>query len=453
MSNATRRKRKLLFVDDDQRLLEDAMAVLGRIFECVGESDPDRVLQACSEHEPDVVLLDVMFGDKPVGFDLLTRIRAEHPFLPVIMWTDDKGVEVGLRAQELGAFHTVRKTPSRGEIVPAVEACLRRRSTDIYVSALEHELGREWGSFVHASESMKELLDLAASAAQTELAVLITGERGVGKGVLAHEIHKRSGRAGRQFITVDCSGIAADIAERELFGHAAQAFSGAVSDRPGLCDAADGGTLFLDEIGDTSPGVQSNLRRLSQEKLYRPVGSTKDREADVRIIAATNRDLGRDIEEGTFRADLYDRLAGFRLHIPPLRERRDDILALADSFLAARCADTGCAFSFSPDARLYLESQDWPGNVRALELAVARACAIAQDDVITATHLAHRSDAGPTAAGLDLSAALKCCEREQVTKALRAAGGDKTEAARLLGVSRMKVYRAIKDHGITDDDF
>ena len=180
------------------------------------------------------------------------------------------------------------------------------------------------------------------------------------------------------------------------------------------------------------------------------MGSTRDKYSDARIIAATNRDLESDIEEKLFRADLYDRLAGFVLHIPPLRERREDILPLAEHFLAVQADQSSKGFEFSPDARLYLQSQDWPGNVRAVENAVARACAIAGRGTITAAHLALRNDIGADEQDLDLARALKRCEREQVAKALRASGGDKTAAARLLGVSRTKVYRAIAEHGIAD---
>ncbi|MBD3347941.1 MAG: response regulator [Candidatus Eisenbacteria bacterium] len=445
-------RRRLLLVDDDADFVEDASLVLSRDFECRSVSEPEAVLPACADFVPDVVLLDIDFHGEPLGYDLLTRIRAEFPFLPVIVWTDDRSVDAGIEAQARGAVHTVRKTPARNEVIPAVEFALRRSRADIHTNLLESELDRDWGTFVFASGVTAKLLEEAAQFAQAEDPILITGERGVGKGVLAMEIHNRSRRSGARFVTVDCTSIPAELAERELFGNLAGAYTGATRASPGLIDAAEGGTLFLDEVGDTSGDIQSKLRRLSEEKKFRPVGqTTRENDADVRLIAATNKDLRKAISQERFRADLYDRLATFHLHIPPLRERPEDIPVLADWFIAKRSEDTGTHYELTPDAYLFLQSREWPQNVRGLRNAIARACTLSEGGVISASDFAARPREGEEP--MDLETAKQRFERSHVVKALRLACGNKTGAADLLGVSRATIHRLINKHEIAEDEW
>ena len=444
---------KLLLVDDDVDFLEDAKAVLSRDFDCVGVAEPDQVLKACDVEDPDAVLLDLDFHGEPLGFEILGRIKEENPYLPVIMWTETEDVRARLMAQELGAFYYVHKAARSGDIVVAIDAALRKSRALVANRAMQAELDRAWGNLVYASDEMKKIVEKAAKVAETDSTVLITGETGVGKGVLAYEVHKRSNRASQQFMTVECAGITEQLADSLLFGHERGSFTGAYRREPGICQAAHRGTLFLDEVGDMPSAIQAKIRRLVEENTVRRVGSTIEKKVDIRVIAATNRNLEEDVKTERFREDLFYRLNMMRVEIPPLRERTDDIRPLAMHFLGLHIRPDGQPCEFAPDALLHLESQSWPGNVRQLKYAIDRACILARSNVLTAKDFVEAEDDDGIASWARIkTAALADLERKTVIRAL-AIGGSPTEAAGLLKVSRSFIHNVIKRRAIRDEEW
>jgi DNA-binding NtrC family response regulator len=447
--NVTRSK--LLLVDDDVDFLEDATAVLSRDFDCVGVSEPDEVVRACDVEDPDAVLLDLDFHGEPVGFELLGKIKAENPFLTVIMWTETEDVHARLRAQELGAFYYVHKAARPGDVVVVIDAALRKNRAMVANRAMRAELDRAWGSLIYASDEMKDVVDTAARVAETDSTVLITGDTGVGKGVIAYEIHKKSARASQEFMVVECAGITEHLADNELFGHEKGAFTGAYRREPGVCHAADHGTLFLDEVGDMPPTIQAKIRRLVEESKVRRVGATVEKNVDIRVLAATNRNLEEDVKTERFRQDLFYRLNTIRIHIPPLKKRRSDIRPLAGHFLGMHMTPDGSPFELSPDAVFHLENQEWPGNVRELKHAIDRACILSAGPVLTADSFkAGLREEGELLSWAQMKAGtLADLERDCIVRAL-ARGGNVAEAARLLQVSRSFVHAVIKRRAIRD---
>jgi DNA-binding NtrC family response regulator len=454
MSDDTAPKNKLLLVDDDRPFLEDAVAVLSRDFDCVAVADPDNVLKSCDVEDPDVVLLDLDFGGEPLGFELLPAIKGANPYLPVVMWTETDDVLARLRAQELGAFYYVHKAARPGDLKVVIDAALRKNRGLIANRTMRAELDRAWGNLVYASDEMREVVDMATRAAESDHTVLITGNTGVGKGVVAYEIHKKSRRASQEFMVVECAGITEQLADNELFGHERGAFTGAYDRQPGVYEAAHLGTLFLDEVGDMSASIQAKIRRVVEEGKVRRVGGQKEKPVDVRIIAATNRNLEEDVETERFRRDLFYRLNHMRIHIPPLSERTADIRPLAVHFLGAFTASAPVPYELSPDAVMYLESREWQGNVRELKNVIERACIMSPGPVLTAEDLSGRRGAAANIMSWSRQKAAKLAraEREAVLEAL-IAGQDKTAAADLLDVSRDFIHNVIKRRAIRDEEW
>jgi DNA-binding NtrC family response regulator len=316
------------------------------------------------------------------------------------------------------------------------------------------ELDRAWGNLIYASDEMREVVEMAARAAETDHTVLITGDTGVGKGVVAYEIHKRSARASQEFMVVECAGITENLADNELFGHEKGAFTGAHRREPGVCEAAHHGTLFLDEIGDMPASIQAKIRRVVEDNRIRRVGGQKEKLVDIRVMAATNRDLEEDVEAERFRRDLFYRLNLMRIHIPPLCERKADIRPLAVHFLGMFTAAQDVPYELSPEAVMYLESREWKGNVRELKNVIERACIMSPGPVLTAADLAGRRDEATAIVSWarQKSAKLAKAEREAVLEAL-IAGQDKTRAAELLDVSKSFIFDVIKRRGIRDEEW
>ena len=454
MPDENTERRKLLLVDDDKLFLEDAVAILSRDFDCAAVSNPENVQKACELEDPDAVLLDLDFEGEPLGFELLPRIKDDYPYLPVIMWTETDDVHARLMAQELGAFYYVHKASGPGDLQVVIDAALRKNRALLANRAMRAELDRAWGDLIYASEAMREVVEMADKAAKTDHNVLLTGETGVGKGVVAYEIHKRSDRASQEFMVVECAGITENLADNELFGHEKGAFTGAHRREPGVVEAAHRGTLFLDEIGDMPMSIQAKIRRVVEDARVRRVGGHKEKSVDVRIIAATNRELEEDVEAQRFRQDLFFRLNLVRIDIPPLRERKGDIRPLAEHFLGRFQASTGESYELAPDAVLFLENQDWEGNVRELKNVIERACIMSPGPVITADDLSgrHSEDAPIVSWNRQKAAALARLEREAVLRAL-IVGQDKTKAAELLGTSRQFVHDVIRRRGIRDKEW
>ncbi len=454
MSRSPDRRRRLLLVDDSVPFLETAEAILTGGFDVACVSDPERVLDACADEEPDAVLLDLYFDGAPRGFDILTELLAEYPFLPVIMWTESESMEDELRSQELGAFHHVRKDARPGDVLVVVDAALRRRRLLIGERAFSEEVDRRWGEFIYASDTMERVFATLDRIAASDQSVLITGETGVGKGLLAREIHRRSSRAAGPFAVVECASLPDTIVENELFGHEKGAYTGAVSQQIGSCEVADGGTLFLDEIGDMPVVSQAKLLRLADEGRFKRLGGRHERYVDIRIIAATNHDLAQEAESGRFRKDLFYRLNTFHIDIPPLRGRREDIVPLARHFAGGFVQGSQRGFSLSPAAELYLQSQRWDGNVRELKHTIGRACVLADDSVLNPRDLA--VPAGPEVTlpvnyETERSRVVSDLKRTLVTTSLARNKGNITKAAEDIGVSRQTFHEFLKETGLSAD--
>lgn len=454
MSDKPPERYKLLLVDDDKEFLEDALSVLSKDFDCVGVAEADDVLDAIAREDPDAVLLDLDFHGEPRGFDVLPLIREQSPFLPVVIWTETNDILAKMKAQDLGAFHFVNKAARSGDMQVVLDAAFRKRRALLVSRGMMAELDREWGDLIYASDEMAKVVEMARLAAASDQKVLITGETGVGKGAVAHEIHKNSERSSDQFVVVECAGITETLADNELFGHEKGAYTGANATVDGLCRAAHHGTLFLDEIGDMTPVIQAKIRRMLDDGSVRRIGGTKDLPVNARIIAATNRNLEKDVEEGRFRDDLFYRLNVISIHIPLLRDRRADIIPLALHFLGRHRTLEGEPYELSPDAAVFLEGHEWKGNVRQLKHVIDRACTLVRGPVITGSDLA---DGGDASGGIRSWAyikrtALEKLEREAILRALAAAGTAKG-AAGLLEVSSSFIFSVIKRRGIRDEDW
>ena len=341
----------------------------------------------------------------------------------------------------------------------------RARRLDERVEALAREVARRGrGRIAGTSPAWRETLRHAARVASSETTVLVTGESGTGKEVVAHLIHCGSSRAAGPFVAINCAALPEQLLESELFGHERGAFTGAVASHAGKIEQAAGGTLFLDEIGEMHPLVQAKLLRVLQERELQRLGGTRTLRADVRVVAATNRDLVSAIERGEFRQDLFYRLNVFEIHVAPLRERREDILPLAEAFLDELGRTMGRSAELSRDGRAGLLEHPWPGNVRELRNALERAILLADGGLITRSHLPAASVAGrfamrrslasgstqppPTSLTPDRELDLRAMDRGFVEKAFRAARGNKSEAARLLGLSRSQLYSRLERYGI-----
>ena len=450
MGKRTAQKAKLLLVDDDTSFVDTAMSILEDTFICAGVSDPDDVVAACSREDPDVVLLDLDFDGEPLGFELLSGILAKDPFMPVIIWTDSDDLEDAVKAVKRGAFHYIVKTPRPGAIEVAVESALRHRRALVENAVMRSEIEREWGEFVYASDVMARIFREVEKIAPSRYPVLITGETGVGKELMAREIHRRSGRPADRFFTFDCAAHQPTLVGDALFGHVKGAFTGADSNMEGYFEAAAGGTLFLDEIGDMPMEAQTILLRLAAEGEVTRIGAKKSRKFDVRIIAATNKDLSGGPGEKPIREDLYQRLSTLRIHIPPLRERRADIAPLARHFVANCSEEQRTEYALSDRALRFLEAQDWHGNVRGLKQAVERACLLAESPILQPRDFAIPAGASVSTGTYEEAKAknMLAFKRAYFLEKLRVSDWNVAQAAREAGISRAGLHKIMKELGI-----
>src|SRR5690554_130203 len=387
---------RILVVDDEVSILNTLEILLRREgFEVSVAKSGREALERFEESRPDVVLTDIRMPGV-TGLDLLAQIRERDPETPVILMTAQATLQSAVQAVNQGAFYYLQKPFVNGELVALCRRAAETRELKRENRALRREIRRRDRSSaerpVGRNRSFMEVLKLAETVAPTDSTVLITGESGTGKEILARYIHALSERESGPFVSINCGALPETLLESELFGHVKGAFTGAVRDKVGLLVAAKGGTFFLDEVGEMSPALQVKMLRALQEREVVPVGATEPVPIDVRIIAATNRDLEQEIRRGTFRSDLYYRLNVITLHLPPLRERRDDIPLLTEHFLRVLAERTGAAqpLKVSPEAMEALQSYDWPGNVRELENALERAAVLCQGDVLTPAELPAR---------------------------------------------------------------
>ena len=447
----------ILIVDDDDGLRESLELVLaGDGYRVSAAADGDAALTALSAEAIDLVLCDLRMPGID-GFELIPQIARKHPGLPVILMSAYASDELAVEAMKRGAYDTLAKPFQPSEILLLLRKVRERERLRLENQRLQREVARAVGQrpIVAASKPMIELLEMLERTAAYKTTALLVGESGTGKEVLARAIHSQSPRHAEAFIAVNCGAIPENLLESELFGHVKGAFTGADRARRGLFVEANGGTLFLDEIGELPVALQVKLLRALQEEEIRPIGDSRDQAVDVRVIAATSRDLDAEVRDGRFRQDLYYRLNVMRLDVPPLRERREDIPLLVDHFLtSAREALGKPVRSVADDALDRLGRYDWPGNVRELENIIERAVILCDGDRIRARDLpaALGSDAGAhrTSEPEDFSLRLakRRAEAAAIERALEATNANRTHAARLLGISHRSLLYKLREYEI-----
>ncbi|MFT3692235.1 MAG: sigma-54 dependent transcriptional regulator [Kofleriaceae bacterium] len=442
-----------VLVIDDEKNIRATLAMCLEAIDCevTQAATGDAALAAVERAAFDVAFLDLRLGDQD-GLDVLPKLLAARPGLAVIIVTAYATIDTAVKAMKLGATDYVGKPFTPAQIRHAVEQVMSRRATEARIADLEAQLADEVPGLDLASKAPKMVaaFELAARAATSDAPILIRGENGTGKSVLARFIHARSRRVARPYVTVNCPTLSEDLLASELFGHAIGAFTGAVRDQAGRVEAAEGGTLLLDEIGEITPSLQAKLLRFVQDKQFERVGETKTRHADVRVVAATNRDLDADVAAGRFREDLLFRLNVIEIHVPPLRERVEDIAAMANGFLAffARAANRSTP-ALSPEAAHALVAYAWPGNVRELRNAMERATILFPGNVLSIEALPDRIAAHTgTAPRLGGEWTLDQIEREHIERIVaRTATLD--DAAKILGIDASTLYRKRKKYGAT----
>ena len=450
---------RVLVVDDEPEMGALLGKGLGRRgYQVRTAGSAAEALAILAEHDVEVVVTDLNMAGMS-GLDLAERIVANRPGLPVIVLTAFGSLEAAIGALRSGVYDFLAKPVELDVVAVAVERAVRhRRLTDELVRLRQRVEHGQDPLLIGQSAAMREVHDLIARVAPTDASVLITGESGTGKELVARALHRQSRRAAAPLVAVNCAAMPETLLESELFGHVKGAFTDARTSRAGLFVQASGGTLFLDEVGELPIGLQAKLLRALQERKVRPLGGDAEVPFDVRLIAATNRDLPRAIEAGGFREDLYYRLDVVHLRLPPLRARGGDVLLLAHRFLTevARRFDkpvTGLA----PAAAEKLASYDWPGNVRELGNAIERAVALARFDQVTVDDLPERVRAytprAMVVAGTDPGdlVPLEELERRYILHVLAAAGGNRTVASSILRLDRKTLYRRLKAYGVNDE--
>ena len=442
---------EILIVDDEaniRRMLASLLEAEG--FAYREAATGAEAIQAIEASEPDAVLLDLVLPEMS-GLDVLRRAVARRPEMPVIMMSGRATLSDAVQATKLGAFHFLEKPVAAEAVLVHLRAALEFRKARDLTRALQTEFGAGV-ELVGQSRAMEELLAAVRRVAPTDARVVITGESGTGKELVASAIHALSKRARGPFVRVNCAAIPRDLIESEMFGHEKGAFTGATERRRGKFELADGGTLFMDEIGELAPRLQAKLLRALETGTFFRVGGTRQVSANIRLIAATNRDIARAVEEGAFRQDLYYRISTFTIHVPPLRERPADIPVLARHFLARARPN---APELSDDALDVLKGYEWPGNVRELKNVMERLAVLATGPVVTAADLppdlhrgpvATRGDGPPTRIGDAVS--LDDVEREHIAAVLRRTQWHQGKAAEILGISPKTLYRKIREYGL-----
>jgi two-component system response regulator AtoC len=398
--------------------------------------------------QPEVILLDLKLPDAD-GLELLPQIKKQWPQTEVIILTGHATLDAAVSATKLGAYDFQKKPFDHKSLLLSVERALEHKHLTEQTSSLRQALSTMSGgtSPIFQSPAMKSVVRTIERVAPSDVSILITGESGTGKEVIADLIHAMSPRVKGPFIKINCAALPRELIESELFGSVKGAFTGAQADREGLFRQAEGGTLLLDELAEMPIDTQSKLLRVLQEKEYRPVGGRTSYKSDCRVIASTNRPVEEAIKEGKLRQDLYYRISTISVSLPPLRERREDILPLATGFLKRYAAQAGRNITgFSPAAAEQLRKFDWPGNVRQLQNQVQRAVLMAEGSFVDAQDLSvEQASAGQEETDLTL---LEGMERNTIIQLLKETGGNKLETAKRLGIGRQTLYNKIKAYGI-----
>jgi two-component system response regulator HydG len=462
-------KPKILVIDDERAILDTVGILLrGEGFDTELVQNGRDALDRLDAISPDIVLTDIRMPAIS-GLEVLAAVRAWDVEVPVILMTAQASLQSAVKAVNEGAFYYLQKPFGNDDLVALCRRASETRRLSTENNALKKEIRRRDQTVtdgpVGKNRRFLELLRLSETVAPTDSTVLITGESGTGKEILARHIHKLSERGGGAFISINCGALPENLLESELFGHVRGSFTGAVRDKEGLMVAANGGTFFLDEVAEMSPALQVKFLRALQEREVVPVGATEPLKTDVRIIAATNRDLEQEIRKGTFRSDLYYRLNVITMHLPPLRERLDDVPLLAEYFLenfahqrGARDASNGGAralngkLRLTEDALAAMARYDWPGNVRELENALERAAVLTKSEAIDVDALPAKITQ-PVATRVvseraPLNPTLEVIERAYILWVLDSEGGNKAKAAEVLGIDPSTLYRKLNRYGM-----
>ncbi len=439
---------KILIIDDEANL----RGLLARIIQLEGysvteASNGKSALKILEQETFQVIITDVKLPDIN-GVDLTTKIKSSYPSSEIIVLTAYGTIEDGVKAIKNGAFDYLTKGDHQNKIIPLINKATEKALLQQKVNDLENRLTKKFGfdQISGFSRRVLQAIDLAKKVAITDTTVLILGETGVGKEVFAEAIHYESPRKAKLMVALNCSAFAKDLLESELFGHIEGAFTGATKTKKGLLEEAHEGTLFLDEIGEMNIDLQSKILRVLETGEYYRVGDSKSRKVNIRLIAATNRDLELEIKNGKFREDLFYRLSVFTISIPPLRERVEDIELLADHFILLFSAKTNKQVkSMDENFLKALKSHPWKGNIRELKNVIERCVILVDGNKLTADLLPFDFNVSSDPNVFDLTV----IEKNHIQKVLRHTQGNKTEAARLLNIGLTTLYRKIQDYGIT----
>ena len=443
---------KVLIIDDEDQLRGLLSRIIGlEGYEVFQADSCKNGLKQLALHDPDVVLCDVRLPDGN-GVELIAEIKRTKPLVEAIMLTAHGNIPDGVQAIKNGAFDYLTKGDDNNRIIPLISRAMDQVAKAKQESQAEIPVDREYSfdTILGSSMAIREAIALAKKVSVTDVPVLLTGETGTGKEVFAQAIHRNSERAKKSFVAVNCAAFSKELLESEMFGHKAGSFTGALKDKKGLFEEASHGTIFLDEIGEMAFDLQAKLLRILETGEFIKIGDTKPTKVDVRIIAATNRDLEKEIEQGHFREDLFYRLSVFQIHLPALRERVEDIPLHIKAFVSAFSSKMGKNIrTISPEYIDALKKRAWKGNVRELRNAIERSLIIADGDTLTLDALPlnmQTSSAASTESysGFDLSGV----EKMHIQKVLKYTKGNKTETSRLLGIGLTTLYRKIEEYGL-----
>lgn len=447
-------KFNVLIVDDEKNI----RAGLGRALELDGyrtilAADGQEALDVVRDEEVDLIIADLKMP-RVSGEELLRKVVDQHPAIPVIILTGHGTIETAVQAMRDGAYDFLTKPVSLDRLSLLAKRALSTRELVLQHRELQKELEsqRHVSSIIGKSVEMQRVLEVVRQVAPTKASVLITGESGVGKELIADAIHRLSDRPENPLVKVHCAALSEALLESELFGHEKGAFTGAIGRKRGRFELANTGTIFLDEIGEINQGVQIKILRVLQEKQFERVGGEETLNVDVRIVSATNRDLRAEIEAGRFREDLFYRLNVVNIHVPPLRERKEDIPLLCAAFIKEFARENNKAVEgIDARARAALHSHAWPGNIRELRNSIESAVVMAKGSVITADDLPpsiHRGDEGTDNIAISMGSTLEDAEREIIRATLAAHGGNKTRTAEVLGIGRKTLHRKVTEYGL-----
>lgn len=446
--------KNILIIDDEEKL----RGLLARIiklegFEIFEVGDAKTGYKKLDQHDIDVIICDVKLPDAD-GVELAKEIKTRYPAIEIIMLTAYGNIPDGVRAIKNGAFDYITKGDDNNKIIPLLYRALEKAALAKRITQLEKQLNnrQSFDSIIGKSKAIQKAIDLAKKVAETDTTVLLTGETGTGKEVFSQAIHQQSRRSKQNFVAINCSAFSKDLLESEMFGHKAGAFTGATKDKKGLFEEANNGTIFLDEIGEMTPDLQAKLLRVIENGEFIKIGESKPTKVDVRIIAATNRDLQKEISTGYFREDLFYRISVFQIELPPLRERITDIEPLALHFLHLFSAKTNKKVkSISDDCLEALKQHQWNGNIRELKNVIERSVILTNGDLLTLDDLPadlqhpFLSGSNRPLQALDLASA----ERIHIQKVLNHTNGNKTKTAELLNIALTTLYRKLEEYKIS----